>query len=843
MAENGSSLVRQIAADFQTPLTQYTMAPFWFWNDQMEKPEMSRQMRLMKEAGVDEFVLHPRLGLRVKYLTDEWFDLVGFTLAEAKKLGMKVWLYDELNWPSGFAGGRVLEQYPQGRARHIVMTHIKGSDLLSNPWLMSPEGDLLVALLVSPDGKEVRDVTDQVYYYQYHIDPPTPEWSLYVIVQRLDKRNHPLAVPYMTDSLDPKVTDVFLNVTHEQYYRRFKDDFGTTILGFFTDEPGLYYNLWNQQPGSVPWTAGFLEFFEQRNGYDLKFRLPWLWENHPLAAQTRRDFWQSISDRFVEAFFAPQRRWCESRGIQFFGHLEWEEHLSTHIQYSGNLFRNMRQLHMAGVDRIDLDFHKLTEKYGSSVQHTTEGMTRTMSESFAICGWDVSLSRLRKIIDWQFIRGVNFLCPHAFFYSLRDFRKFESPPSHFFQNTFWPYFGKLSDYTKRLSYLLRSGTFEAPIAFYYPLAAAQGRYNPAQIPEAKDIDMVRMKWSNLQELEQLLQSTADAIEAIQSDFDFVDDDALAAARWESSGIDVVNQHYRAMVVIDWNTMPKATQQQAAAWAKAGGIILTLQLGDSQPLPKGKLGPNHYACKTPADVAGIIHQLGLINAELSPDVPSIRVMRRQWQESILLMLNNEGKTRKSFRVKVPEGMTAWQVDCSGGQVYALPPRRLGKISTVAQQLDESESSIVLFSPVSSACKTAVADIPQAPKTPTKPVLSLDGIWKININGQSKKSQLVPWSALGQPHFSGSADYEYNFSLSNDQAAKSLWIVFEEVREIAEVHIDQKPAGVVCWAPWRLRLPQLSPGKHTLHIKVTNSTGNRIEKRDYPSGLLGLVSLKE
>lgn len=35
------------------------------------------------------------------------------TIREAKKLGMQIWLYDEYNWPSGGAGGRVTDGHPE----------------------------------------------------------------------------------------------------------------------------------------------------------------------------------------------------------------------------------------------------------------------------------------------------------------------------------------------------------------------------------------------------------------------------------------------------------------------------------------------------------------------------------------------------------------------------------------------------------------------------------------------------------------------------------------------------------------------------------------------------------
>ena len=71
----------------------------------------------MQANGVEEFFIHPRQGLggvfgqteNAYYLSRDYFDKVGFVLGKARELGMHAWLYDDLNWPSGYAGGRVLE--------------------------------------------------------------------------------------------------------------------------------------------------------------------------------------------------------------------------------------------------------------------------------------------------------------------------------------------------------------------------------------------------------------------------------------------------------------------------------------------------------------------------------------------------------------------------------------------------------------------------------------------------------------------------------------------------------------------------------------------------------------
>lgn len=45
--------------------------------------------------------------MKTPYLSEEWFECIRTCVAEAERIGMKAWIYDEDRWPSGAAGGLV----------------------------------------------------------------------------------------------------------------------------------------------------------------------------------------------------------------------------------------------------------------------------------------------------------------------------------------------------------------------------------------------------------------------------------------------------------------------------------------------------------------------------------------------------------------------------------------------------------------------------------------------------------------------------------------------------------------------------------------------------------------
>ena len=97
---------------FKNPSEEYSVAPFWFLNGELEFEELKKQLFEMKQKGVDKCILHSRKGTEVEYLSEEWFEKIGFILEECEKLSIEVLVYDEDNWPSGYAGGRLTSENP-----------------------------------------------------------------------------------------------------------------------------------------------------------------------------------------------------------------------------------------------------------------------------------------------------------------------------------------------------------------------------------------------------------------------------------------------------------------------------------------------------------------------------------------------------------------------------------------------------------------------------------------------------------------------------------------------------------------------------------------------------------
>ena len=96
---------------FKNPDTIYKPFVRWWWNgDKVERDELSRELRLLKEAGIGGVEINPikfpaktnDLGKRsMEWLSQEWIEMLAFTFEEAKSLGMGCDLLVGSGWPFG----------------------------------------------------------------------------------------------------------------------------------------------------------------------------------------------------------------------------------------------------------------------------------------------------------------------------------------------------------------------------------------------------------------------------------------------------------------------------------------------------------------------------------------------------------------------------------------------------------------------------------------------------------------------------------------------------------------------------------------------------------------------
>ena len=81
------------------------------------------------------------------------------------------------------------------------------------------------------------------------------------------------------------------------------------------------------------------------------------------------------------------------------------------------------------------------------------GRRRNSNECFGAYGHEFTWQEMKWLVDWCFLRGVNLLIPHAFYYSLRGPRRAERPPDVGQHSPWWDDYRRFAAYCRRLCWL------------------------------------------------------------------------------------------------------------------------------------------------------------------------------------------------------------------------------------------------------------------------------------------------------------------------------------------------------------------------------------------------------
>ena len=579
--------------EFVDPGCEFRFAPFWFINHELTEEETRWQVREMHSHGVGGFIYHPRHGLLTEYLSDEYMQNCAAAIDEAKKLGMKAYLYDENNWPSGPADAMVFEGHPEFRMSGARVTERFDLTPKSDPGREIEVGDELIAVVAVPlEGEEPAgfperaiNLAETVEHGRLQWVPSRGEgdWRVYVIARRWT--NNTFFGPYL-DTLNKDAVKRFMDLTHEKYAEWFADEFGATVDGIFTDEPNM-----NFSPGDcVPWTASLPGEFEWRKNYPLLTALPALFDD--MGGETTRircDFWDTATDCYVNAFFKQIYEWCDARRLNLMGHVNQEGEIIGHSRQQGDFFRGAQYMHWGGCDYLRENTWPVGEelynalaagKFAASAAHLL-GKRIVGCECFGLASqWGIDLRNLKWMSDFQFALGINQLEPHAFYYSIQGFRKWECPPGEFYQSPFWPWYSALADYVGRMSAVLRDGKHIADAAHFYPNRSLWAEMDPFENDRAEGL---RRSFSRCGRL--LLE--------INADFDYVGEEMLQEADFSDGEIGVkgpdgeVMERFKVLVMPACTTIHRATADALRRFVDAGGRIIALGELPSKSVERGE----------------------------------------------------------------------------------------------------------------------------------------------------------------------------------------------------------------------------------------------------------------
>lgn len=440
----------EIAARFKSPGRDYGTAPFWVWNTKVTKSKIDSMLNDYRKNDFGGVIIHARPGLITEYLSKEWFDLFEYSVQQGKKLGLNIWIYDENSYPTGFAGGLVGEQMPEA--------YNQGQMLYMEEAARLPADASAFFVCLKEENGLYKDITG-------HLQDEAGKTGHYQLFKKVNYQRSnrgsvagPIGVSYV-DLMAKGVTDKFIDITYKSYEKLVGREFGKTIKGVFSDEPTII----NEGRNSVRWTPDLFDRFYKDWGYDLRLHLPSLFKESGDWKRVRHNYYQVLLELFVERWSKPVSAYMNDHQLTWTGHY-WEHGWPS--PYHGPDNMAMYAWHqMPGIDMLFNQFNEDKPVQFGNIRAVRElgsvanqlGKTRTLSETYGGGGWELTFKDMKRLADWEFVLGVNFLNQHLSFMTLTGARKYDYPPSFSYHEPWWPYYRFMNHYFTRLSYLLSKG--------------------------------------------------------------------------------------------------------------------------------------------------------------------------------------------------------------------------------------------------------------------------------------------------------------------------------------------------------------------------------------------------
>ena len=504
--------------------SKYQCIPFWSWNDELDEEGLVKQVEWMHEQGVGGFFMHARGGLKTEYLGEQWFKCIEACSKKAQELGMEAYAYDENGWPSGFVGGKLLDD---------IENHDKYLTAEYGPY----DKNAMASYDVSGDSlKRVTEGENCLNVYEHY-------------------------AASTADIMNGEVVDQFIALTHEEYKKR--DTYG--LKGFFTDEPQYY--RWG-----VPYSKVVKPYFKEVYGEDLLDGIGFLFEKKEGYRAFRYKYWKALQELMLKNFAKKIYDWCDENGYNLTGHYVEENLMGTQMWCCGGIMPFYEYEHIPGIDWLGrgIGSKELAAKQVGSVAQQL-GKKQIISETYGCCGWDVTPLELKWIAEHQYVGGVNLMCQHLLPYTEHGQRK-RDYPAHYSDINPWvkKNFREFNDYFSVLGKTLAESNENVNVGILHPIRSTYFEYD-------------RRRDDNHWCVKELDVAFLDLIEdfgAKQIPHHYLDETLLAKyGKVEGKKLVLGNCAYEYVVLPKMYTMDKTTEALLREFVKVGGKVW---LSDAKP---------------------------------------------------------------------------------------------------------------------------------------------------------------------------------------------------------------------------------------------------------------------
>ena len=905
------------SASFVNPPLEARPGALWCWmNGVVDYEQITREMEEAKALGMRGFEIWD-IGVLIgkdfvphgpAFLGEESLKSVKHAMNEAKRLGLELNMIAASSWNAGGAWVKKSDGSKRLASSSINVTGPKKIDQV----LPLPCNDNTyyydISVMAIPQSKDkklaslegVADITgkmDDKGRLKWNV--PKGDWTIMRFVCR--GTNQGLSVPspnskgLLIDHLSAGATE-----RHMMYMinKLGEVDPGHKILKIMS------HDSFELHPAN-DWTEDFVDEFKKRRRYDPSKYLPLLegWKLHDKDVQTRfiADYRKTVGELIAERHFRVSRQILNRHGMKLCAE-------AGHGGYARvDPIWAMGQADIPRGEFWNGKRHWVTKEAASA--SNLYGRRYVDSESFTGWrNWQDGPSHFKQLFDVAICDGLNRLTFHTFAHNPPE----AGQPGYAYHagehfnanNTWWKQSGPMLKYMARCCYMMQQGYFIADVCFYY------GDQAPNLVPPRRLDPNIKPIYPPGKCLHCGRDLPVD-FKTLGSGYgyDYIDANSIMKRMKfdpKTGQMVVGNMRYRLMVLPDYEHIcmdvlkkirnlvkqgaaivgstrpirtnsltgfPNADTEVASITEKFWPVSGSEKNATGRAFGKGRVYTNMTSRQVLAEM-GVKQDFTVLKGGSQEGPLRIDYIHRRNNNADVYFVCNSAKETKNLICKFR--------DANGKAEIWYPVTGEICSANVISRNDDDSCDIELELPAFGSAfvvfrrdglpprNTAYLYVNKSGKK-----IPVEGKWTVKFQPGRLAPESVQWDKLIDwtssqveriKYFSGTATYSIQFNMLCD-AGEDFWLNLGEVREVAEVCIDDNQLGTAWTYPFRVKVPAklLTRGMHNLEVKVTNVWNNRLVGDKFlvekdritstnilgkfnkntplvPSGLLGPVTLE-
>ena len=864
-SERETVSIQKLSDEFVNPPDSFKPGAFWCWlNGNMSVTSITRDLEAMKSKGMNRAEIWDVAAVRNPafipaggaFLGDESVKLIKHAISEGKRLKMSIGIVASSGWNAG--GSWVT---PEWASKNLFFSKVEvnGPQTLAIdlPFPKFPEGcpmkdpntpvfykDVSVLAVPFSSDKTIESLSSVKNLTPFFKDGklnwivPEGKWTILRFV--CSNNGQQLIVPspnsngLFIDFFDPEAT--------KRHLKYFMDRLGVTTEN--SAEAGLDYFEFDSMElaEGTPWTDSFPSIFKERRGYEIENYLPVLagWDIKNTTELFLYDFKQTVSDQLIYSHYQTGTEFLKKYNAKLVsesggpGPPIWDTCPVDALKALGSVSVPRGEFWIKHRNMFLI-------KEVSSAAHIY-GQKIVDAESFTTWRrWKDSPFDMKKVVDRAFCEGLNNITFHTFASTNPE----DGLPGRTYHagydmnpgTTWWNKSKPFMDYLSRCSYMLQQGLFVGDVCYYY------GDQTPNFFPLFHDVP----EKPRLKELGK------------GYDFDVINSDVILNRMSVKDGRLVLpdGMSYAVMLLPEQAHMPLEVLKKIDELVSEGATVVGprpttvpgLKDWENENIALNQLAGELWGKADGKTIFENNYVKGQVICGLTPDevlkgkgiVPDfsftgssdIDFIHRTTNSGEIYFLRNESEEPVTstcrFRVTkmYPE---IWDASTGGiSRIADFSDEVSGSAFEI--RLPAHGSVFVVFSKENRSELPVFANNEHGNKK-----TGISGQWKVDFppNWGAPSSvvfdRLISWTESddsGIKYFSGTATYKNSFNLENESLNSKIILDLGELRDVAEIFINGKSAGILWKKPYQADISQLvKSGENELKIEIVNLWVNRM-----------------